>query len=249
MPKMEIQKVQCTRNQLSSAPHDALVFHFAVSRIANEIAFASKQIIFSLNHDEEEAAVSADSRTAQALFNIRILAGITFEGWDFLSSNYGRVRDHFEPFLSDEAKEARQALRRYFGRKNLLRQIRNKGGFHVDWEFVEQGINAFPSDEALESFIGPEAGNCCFFGAELMTVFSMKEALPAGSLQDALEKIADDVIGISHELNTLLHDFALIFVVNHYPEHTVPAGGHPSIEGPAIDKVVTPFFCAVPEKS
>src|SRR5690349_11591044 len=103
-----------------------LVFGYA----ANQVNVLWKMIIASLNRDPTNA-VDARVSAAQSQILVRLMIGILWEAWRavverFLKSKLGK---EYEPLLDEEAKQALEGLKKFFGKKNEIELLRNKFSF------------------------------------------------------------------------------------------------------------------------
>ena len=245
---MELHPVQFTKALLDGVPEDERTLYLMAGQLANDLNILAKLLIYAMNPVGGDAVLN-HANTAIAMFMIKQLAGRLYEGWIMM-------RDHFSPLykekyrndLSDKAKEGRQHLRRYFGPKNLINQIRNQSAFHSDPELAKKGYECFPQDGVFVDYLSEHRGHCFYYSSEIVAVMGLTQLVPGVTWQEAIRKIANEITDVTNWMSDFILGFMTAFMEK-YVVRTIDniAAGKITIEsGPPIDTIIIPFFAAPP---
>jgi hypothetical protein len=142
-------------SKLKSMPPDELAVFVMFGHIANELSMLSRLAIFAINYPADQSARHS-YHTAQAMMIMKTLGGKAHAGWEFAGKAFfaGNVGKKYGSELSKEAEEANQNLRKYFGKKNIIGELRNQFAFHHlttgDWKSqIAESVAAIPDETAL----------------------------------------------------------------------------------------------------
>src|SRR5262245_30465500 len=130
---MQLHHFQLTRKQLDAIPEAERTLIVLLAHAANELSVLAKLLHFSSislgNH-----SLLIEARNAQFLALGRLLTGRIYECWQLLQTAFfqTRISKSYEPQFDEKARGALEALKKYFGRTNLIEKIRNKFAFHYE---------------------------------------------------------------------------------------------------------------------
>ena len=250
-----IYRLRVPKEKLASIPENERNFFFMLAHIGNELSILQKLLWFASNSRRGDGTIQDTVQTMQALFIGRLLVGKVKEAWEFvrtvlLSSPLGKI---YTPLLSNEATEALNTLKEYFGKPNLIDHIRNDFVFHYSskgWSERLTSVFEKIEDAEVQFFISHSRANSHWHGADVLVNYAILEAIEP----DDPSKAMDRLIGESTEVAGWLTDFideTLVtvaerhmgaeYVREHLTSETIPAPPHPS-------KVGIPFFVRVPKK-
>lgn len=137
-------------------------------------------------------------------FYLRLLAGKAFEGWEMLRRLLFASPDarELEGELVETGKSSLGRLKRYFGKQNLVRTIRNSFAFHFSPEQLESQLER--TNESLDLFLENKSGvNSLFYFAEVLATSAIIEQTGAKSLEEGFDAVVKDVIGVAGDLVNL----------------------------------------------
>ena len=245
---MELHPLRYPKALLDKAPEQERTLHLMAGHLANDLNIIAKLLIMSMNPVSGEPVLT-HAQTAITMQMIRQLAGRLHEGWAVIQELYSPLDGSYAAALSDEAKLGRKKLKKYFGRANLVNSIRNKSAFHSDPDLLRNGYALLPKDEILEDYFSENyRGHCLFYGAEIVAVLGLTQLEPGMTWQDAIAKIAKEII----EVMNWLTDFILGLMKAFLEKYVIPTLGDISgqklsiTNGPPIDNVIIPFFASPP---
>jgi hypothetical protein len=146
---------------------------FALGHLLNEVAAFQKLVLWSSDCSSEKKARLAGQVTYTMMF-LRLTAGKLWEGWRLLERCYfgSKLSLSYDQELSPKGLDALSQLKRYFGRSNLVKHVRNGYAFHYSPERLEK-VSGSVSD-SLDVFIdnGPRTNSLYYF-AEVLANHSM----------------------------------------------------------------------------
>jgi hypothetical protein len=176
-------------------------FFIQLAHFLNEINILLKCIAFkselSASNDAEKKA-----DTSQHLFFVRLLASKLYEGW------YGMLREgkmstgiphSVEKVLSKGTRVTKQKILRYFdNKKNNLKTIRNKFGFHYDRKINEEGFNQLMDGEEqnLEVFLTEQRGNSLYTFSDVITFAAPRKRIRPSKGKDYYGTLGDETFEV-----------------------------------------------------
>jgi hypothetical protein len=171
---MDIYPIRFSKALLNKVPEDERTFHLMAGQLANDLNILSKLIIMLLNHASEQELLRR-ANTTSAILLIKLLAGRLNEGWELMcrqffpskqsdgkrQSDHVSIYDRYVVDFDDYAKAQLDNIQRYFGKKNIVRTIRNRASFHADPTVLKKGYAEFTDDEILLIFFRSTAAIVC----------------------------------------------------------------------------------------
>jgi hypothetical protein len=111
--------------------------------------------------------------------------------------------------LSTKAEASLEELKKYFGRRNLVTEMRKKMAAHADIEEIRNAYRTLPHDEMLVDYISENRGNCLYYSSELVRIKAMCQlAHLSGDPQKAVNQILKEI----NRVSKLFGDFTLEFM-------------------------------------
>ncbi|HUT55733.1 MAG TPA: hypothetical protein VM658_20250 [bacterium] len=206
-----------------SMEREELVLFLYAGMMLNEINMLSKWMGFCRKQFNDELEKRAQE--AQYIFCLGILIGKLNECWDFLKRNYfgNKLSEKYDGKLDDEAKEAKEKLNQYFGRKNIIHKIRNELAFHYSNDnvitmnsIIDDMIQKPSPDKTFDIYLSRAQGFSLFYSNhELMTSCLIK-IVDDPDFQEAGRKLSDEVMDIANKLIVFLN--YLLFVLINNPQ-------------------------------
>lgn len=172
---MKLLKVEISKSILNEIPEREVVFFVQCGNMLNDISMLQKLTIFSMNKAESNET----ERTAQVLQTmglLRLQAGKLSEGWELLQKHFfgAKVSKQYTPLFDEQEQGNLKTLKAYFGKTNIIYQIRNEFAFHYpSKDTIVKALKTMPDSEIFEVFLSEHFGNC---------IFSMSNVLMTSSI-------------------------------------------------------------------
>jgi hypothetical protein len=188
-------------------PPDDLGVFVMFGHIANELSMLSRIAIFAINYPADHSARHS-FHTAQAMMMMKVLGGKAHAGWEFVGKAFfsTAVGKKHGGGLPPEAEEAKQNLGKYFGKKNIIAELRNQFAFHYlttgDWvSQIAASVAAIP-DETAQIFNGGMRVNSLWQYPEMVVNHALFQTTKESDLAQAMDKVIDEVVTVSGWVST-----------------------------------------------
>jgi hypothetical protein len=244
---MKLTKLQISKNELLSIPEEELELFIQLTNFYNDVNILQKLMAIS-GISREKAnnnKIVKMSLSSQALFFMRIQAGKLYEGWKMLGEHFFNNKTFSEGYHkkgSSQSKENLSKLKKYFGKNNLIENVRNTYTFHYSKEssknMVKQIINA-PDLESFEMYLSGEYGNCFYSIAHDLLNTSILEDIDSDDQAKAMKKYFQEIMDVTKWFLNFSQDCILVISKKYLqmkPEEVqIP-------EPPSLDDITLPFF-------
>jgi hypothetical protein len=186
--------------------------------------------------------------SATLSFFLRILAGHVFEAHKYFGKvvRVNELQKLKSRHWSAECYKNVQILNRYFGRQNVISEMRNRFSFHTDPELVQKSFHALPAGFAYEVLLGQQPGDNIFYGSEA-TVIDGVQHLTGVTWDEAINSIFKDTTHIAFVTAKVFQSLIGSILEDHLKLTMDASEAVDGTDGPPLDKVVVPFFCLRPE--
>lgn len=143
----------------------------------------------------------------------RPLVGKLNEAWDVVQRGYFRTKLSitYTNLLESSATESLNYLKAYFGRKNLVNEVRNDFAFHYSLEHAKTSIPDDSSSDDLAAYLHETNGNSLYYFAEYLMSKALIDAISPADPEAALGKLLDEMSAVIGHLNEFVQ--GLLFVV------------------------------------
>jgi len=195
---MIIHKVTITKEQLSLLSEKERVLFVQIGHLANELTVLAKLLIYA--HAESNIDAIRKAYTMQASVISRVCIGKVFEGWRLLQGSLfaSGLSKKYETKLSPAGSEALKKLKKYFGKKNLISEIRNRFSFHnPSFEEVRDLLSSIPEDAKLAIYLGTQEANSNYYLSEEIISRAMLACIDSQSLEHAMVKMQKELSEVS----------------------------------------------------
>lgn len=195
---MDIKKITITKKQFDLLPEKEKVFFVQLGHLQNEITTLTKLLIFSKSRSETEVIKKA--YTMQESLIARMSIGKLHEGWNLLQKNFfgSGLSKKYEPKLPLQGQKSLESLKKYFGGKKLLSDIRNNFSFHnPSFDEINKQLKAIPDDTEFQLFLGKDYATTNYYMAEEIVLNTMLNYVKKTTLQDAMNEIFKDLAEVS----------------------------------------------------
>ena len=200
---VKLTKLQISKAELLSIPEKELELFIQLTNFYNDVNILQKLMVIS-GISREKAnnnKIVEMSLSSQALFFMRIQAGKLYEGWNMLGEHFFNNKIFSEEYHkkgSSKSKENLSKLKKYFGKNNLIENVRNNYTFHYSKKssenMVKEIVNA-PDSKIFEMYFSKEYANCFYSIAhDLLNSSTLKEidsSDQAKAMDDYFQQIMD----------------------------------------------------------
>jgi hypothetical protein len=246
---MHVNLLTMDRARLSGVPEVERTFVFGIGHIANEVNVLQKLLYWTAPSEDEDPQ-SKKAHSTQALTIAKVLSGKLAEGWQFLEKAFfaTKLSATYEPKLEAEGAAALSNLKRYFGRKNLVVDIRNKLAFHYSAEHMRSGFELVPSSEDWSILVAESSGNTLYYAADLVANYALLHLVQPSDPWNGLDKLLHELIPVSRWVSDLAASCWVVFTDAYLTDSQGAIPVHDiNIEGaPALSDVHVPFFVESP---
>ena len=142
-----------------------------------------------------------------------------------------------------EAKAARKALNKYFGRSNnFLSKVRNSLAFHLDHNALEAGYQLLETDQEFTDHHTGRSGS---------TIFSSSDTVMAGALASVggfkspiagYQALIDDVLDLSARLTEFIDGYMMAFVLTYLGREKLLGRPVWIKNAPRFDRATIPLY-------
>jgi hypothetical protein len=217
-PNMTIFRARLKKDFLVSLPEEERKLFLALGHIGNEINALHKLILWSSDFSSDNQAV-LHGKISFSLMFVRFLAGKLKEAHKlitqrFLSAPVGKA---YEAELSPEGRQALDNIKRYFGRQNIIDQVRNSFAFHYSPDAIDSVLPGV-SDE-LDLYLGDDGGaNTLYYFSEVLANMALLDAMGETDLASAMGRLIADVLAVAKSVLNFAEAFMARFVEKHSPD-------------------------------
>lgn len=193
---MILKKVPINREKLRLIPESELQLYVGIQIVISEINCLRKFLILQPSSSEDKVMEMAQN--SQRLFLLRMLAGKSYESWEFLRMKFltSKLSNIYEPLLESEEKDSLKKIKRYFGKANALKSVRNRYAFHYaeGIQNLMDKLNGFPDSDPMEIYIAEAEGNCYYSMAQLLLNVSFVESFPGSDQKEKIENLFSEIL-------------------------------------------------------
>jgi len=248
---MVVYTTDVAKEMLARIPDQERTFLLGIGHIANEVNVLQKLFYWAScsigDHD-----LIRKAHTTQAITLAKVLAGKLSEAWVFLQKAFfaSSLSKDWESKLQPDALEALKKLKKYFGRNNLVVNVRNRFAFHYSASDIAAGFALPPDGESWQVIMSESNANSLYYVADLVANYAMLESISPGRHQTAIERLIDELISVAR----FFIEFAggcWIVATDMYllrEDGKMPVKEYKIEDAPALDRVDLPFFVEVPNK-
>ena len=209
---MRLQRIGLTAEQLRGIPDEERSIIVVLAHALNEVNTLNRLLFLCTRIDQEPRWV-AHAQAAQAFIVARPLIGKLNEAWVVLQKGYfgSKLSKLYTGLLEPSATEALDYLKSYFGRKNLVFEVRNNFAFHYS---LEQARTSTPDDslpEDLAIYLHQTNGNSLYYFAEYLMNKALIDLISPTDPESALGTLLDEMSKVIAHLNEFVQ--GLLFVI------------------------------------
>jgi len=242
----DIYPIRFSKAQLDSAPEKERLFYLMICQLANDLNCLSKLIIIAANPIKGHEIKNIAS-TMMCWFLVKLLAGKLNEGWELIKSDFFPLYKKYENEFSDEEKKKLKELKKYFGKKNIIYEMRNKFSFHADQKMIRHGYQILPEGDYVD-FLSVYAGHCIYLTSETITTLAMTKMVESEDWKEAVNKITGEIMQVTGWMGDFILDFIKIFAIKYIAQKIDVKDKITFEDSPDILSIEIPFFSNPPNK-
>lgn len=216
---MNIQRINITIEQLRQIPDHERALIVVLAHALNEVNVLNKLIFLCTNFDIEPRW-KAHAHASQAFVLARTLIGKLNEAWNAIQKGYfgSKLSKKYANYLEPSATKALHDLKTYFGRKNLLYEVRNNFSFHYSLEHAATTIpDGIPTDD-LTIFLHETQGNSLYYFAEYLMNKALIDSISPNDPESALNTLLTEMSTVIDYLNEFVQGLLFVILDNYIGE-------------------------------
>ena len=216
---MNIQRINITIEQLRQIPDHERALIVVLAHALNEVNVLNKLIFLCTNFDIEPRW-KAHAHASQAFVLARLLIGKLNEAWDAIRKGYfgSQLSKKYANCLEPSATKALNDLKTYFGRKNLLYEVRNNFSFHYSLEHAATTIPDDTPTDDLTIFLHETQGNSLYYFAEYLMSKALIDSISPNDPESALNTLLTEMSTVVDCLNEFVQGLLFVVLDNHIGE-------------------------------
>ncbi len=197
---MNIYRGRLNKAELLSLPDHERKLFCAIAHLQNEINILLRAVLWSSDFSSDNEA-EIQGQVSTSLFFVKLLAGKLREGWTLLEKfffSHKSLSNDFRAHASLKQKEALEALSRYFGKANVIHDVRTDFAFHYSPEDLDAVLAATPDE--LDLYIEEEGNaNSLYYFAEILANRAALDRINVLSGEDAMDRFIDEAVTVAEQ--------------------------------------------------
>lgn len=216
---MNIQRINITIEQLRQIPDHERALIVVLAHALNEVNVLNKLIFLCTNFDIEPRW-KAHAHASQAFVLARLLIGKLNEAWNAIQKGYfgSKLSKKYASDLEPSASKALHDLKTYFGRKNLLYEVRNNFSFHYSLKHAATTIPDDTPTDDLTIFLHETQGNSLYYFAEYLMSKALIDSVSPNDPESALNTLLSEMSTVVDCLNEFVQGLLFVVLDNHIGE-------------------------------
>lgn len=209
---MKLHRLPLTSQQLQAVPSNERALFIVLAHALNEINVLNK-LFFLCSEFDPEPKWQVHAHVCQALVLARALTGKLNEAWEAVQKGYfgQKLSLVYDPTFEGEAAEGFQALKKYFGRTNVINIIRNNFAFHYSLEHADVVVSEDAPLDELPIYLGETNGNSLYQFAEYAMNKALMDAINPVDAQKAFDQVVSETSSVVRWLNAFVQ--GLLFAI------------------------------------
>lgn len=215
---MNIYKGRLDKDEVLQVPQQERRFFLTITHIQNEINILLRAVLWSSDYSSENEA-EVQGQISTSLFFVKLLAGKLKEGWTILNKSFfsdKSLSSDFRAHATPEQIDHLDELSRYFGKTNLLHEVRTDFAFHYSPSELDDVLPTV-SDE-LDLYIEQDGNaNTLYYFAEVLANRAIISRIDASDEVEALKRLRDEVVMVSGHFTRFGQAFMSYVIKRHSP--------------------------------
>ena len=247
-----VKLLRIKKAALEALSDDELALFIGGGKVLNEMNIGTKQLWFAMNSvTASPNSVQRSAAFAMLGYSLRVLAGHIYEARQFLTMKplLGKNETAQATYFDTTFVKNRKEMISYFGRENIIQQIRQKFSFHTDTKLLLRAFDSVGSNFEYDLLLSDKyAGHHLFYGSEAIMFDGVQHLKAGASWDEAINALFEETIHIASVVSSVLQRL-LGFILNYRLGITaLDVTSFEIADGPVITDVVVPFFCMPPER-
>lgn len=244
---MKLTKLLISKAELLSIPEKERALFIQLTNFNNDINILQKLMVIAGNSRDmaDQNDIVGRSLSSQALFFMRIQTGKLYEGRKILCDYFYKNKTFSQEYNkegSPQGKANLNLLKKYFGKKNLLKNIRNIYTFHYSKESSKnmlKQLSKVPDSEIFEMYFAKESGNCFFPIAHDLLNSAILEEINSDVWAKAMNDFFQEILDITKCFLAFISDCIKV-IAEKYLNLKIEEVEIP--EPPSLNDITLPFF-------
>lgn len=195
---MTVLRARLDKGALLAMPPEQRWLFFAVAHLMNELSTLLRGVAWS-REDPSQSDDHYKAQLATSMFFARLLAGKLSEAWILLQKHFlskPLLHELFSKTATSDHLDALNALKKYFGKAQLLNAVRNDFAFHYSPTALDEVLPGMSDD--LELFTD-RVGRCntLYYFAEAAVNHAMLQRIAADDRLVALTKLYNELFAVT----------------------------------------------------
>lgn len=189
----------------------------------NEVNVLTKLLLIAGNF-ENHPRWYAHGQSCQALVLARTLTGKLHETWQFITKGYlrtplsKRYRGRFDP----DGESALKNLKAYFGRKNLVTEVRNQFSFHYSLDHASATLDDETPPSELRIYFGPTNGTSLYQFSEQVMGVALLSSIDRQDPAAAFSALISETSNLTAWLNAFSQRLMYLILEDAFGEERLP---------------------------
>ena len=250
--KLRLHTLIYSKADLEIVPADERTFFLMATSIANDTQALNKTLAIILQTVEGNQRIVNQANSAYAFLILRMVAGRLNEAWKVVRKNKDMITSRYAGDLTDEAREAFEALFAYFDHPkpgSLIWRVRDGAAFHHDAKHVAAAFDSLDIDDDLGDYLHERVGNTLFYTAEVLQYETLKNLAGTANTSDAIEQLINDTRDQTTNFNSFIYGFTLTFA-ERYLAHALARlpQEYDDLEVPILTDLQLPYLAVLTSK-
>jgi len=241
---LTLHKFTISGEQLASISTDKQVLLVQLFHIYNAIQVLLLYLVFTGKLAREDARLKAS--VTQNTLMAKFLVSVHCEAWGVLEKSFfaTKLSKEYEAQLSPDGSARLDEIKRYFSKKNIVTEIRNRFGFHFDRNDIVSELQQVKPAETFDIFLSETRGNSLFYLSEEVAGMALLSAIgdltKAATALDAQNALFRDLIDLSKSFQYFIEELTSLIVLEIKPLPTPDSFEMGNV--PELEDVSIPFF-------
>ena len=181
-----------------------------------EVTALNKVRVWSLPFSEKTIEVERAALLLQSEYFARLLGACLFEGWECLRLLlHSKEAQSIPTSLSPEARNAHSWLKKWFGKKNGLGQVRNQFAYHFAPSKLLEALPEFTAEDSrlMTVILGAASGNTVVVPSMLCAWLSVSKSYDSTDFVAGLEKFQNEISDVLPNLACVCEGLIEYFLI------------------------------------
>lgn len=201
---MQILETEIRKEEFTRLSESEQVLLFQFGHACNEITYLIN--LLRITFDSNAEGLNKTIMRSRSMIVVRILVGKIFESWRMIERDFfnSKLSKDMEKTISQKGKESLDDLKEYFGKRNLMSDIRNNYSFHYSSAQFTATMSAIDGKQKFKLFLSKEKSNCLYAFAEDFITLSMMNKVNNSDFASGMDQIVSDAINVGLSMITFL---------------------------------------------